>query len=201
VFWLVLALVCLPAARAAAHRVTVFAWVEGDTVHTASRFSSGRAARDALVEVQDPSGRRLLQGRTDQRGEFAFKVPQTSDLRIVLEAGPGHRGQWTVSRAEILAARTAPGPAATPGPQAASAADVQAPSPARTTAETGALTADAVQAMLEETLERRLQPIDRRLAGLEARAQGPSLTDILGGLGYILGLVGLAAYLQARRKE
>ena len=35
----------------------------------------------------------------------------------------------------------------------------------------------------------------------ELRQTGPTLTDVLGGIGYIIGLVGLAAYVRYRRKE
>ena len=43
-----------------------------------------------------------------------------------------------------------------------------------------------------------MAPVMKLLA--ESREQGPSLRDILGGVGYILGLMGLAAYLHFRRK-
>ena len=36
------ALLLLLAAQPLAHNVTVFAWVEGDTVHVESKFSGGR---------------------------------------------------------------------------------------------------------------------------------------------------------------
>ncbi len=34
----------------------------------------------------------------------------------------------------------------------------------------------------------------------ESRDKAPTLHDILGGIGYILGLLGLAAYIHFRRK-
>ena len=39
--------------QAFAHKVTIFAWVEGDTVHTESKFSGGRVAKQAPIEVYD----------------------------------------------------------------------------------------------------------------------------------------------------
>ena len=84
------------APSAYAHKVTVFAWVEGDTVHTESKFSGGRRARQATIEVYDDQDKRLLTGQTDDNGQFSFKIPEDSALRIVLHAGMGHQtsGAW-----------------------------------------------------------------------------------------------------------
>lgn len=81
----------LAASDALAHKVTIFAWVEGDTVHTESKFSGGRRVKDGKVEVFDPAGTRLLEGRTNDNGEFSFKAPQVSDLKVLLTAGMGHQ--------------------------------------------------------------------------------------------------------------
>ncbi len=50
---------------------------------------------------------------------------------------------------------------------------------------------------LERVLDRKLAPISRALAELQEQKVRP--TDVLGGLGYIIGLVGVAAYVKARR--
>ncbi|MGD8267671.1 MAG: hypothetical protein PVF55_05850, partial [Desulfobacterales bacterium] len=55
-----------------------------------------------------------------------------------------------------------------------------------------------LKTLIEGALEKKLAPIRRQLAQL---AQRPSLHDIIGGLGYIMGLVGLGAYMQSRRKS
>jgi nickel transport protein len=51
---------------------------------------------------------------------------------------------------------------------------------------------------LEKALDRKLAPIMRTLA--EMQEQKVRLTDVLGGLGYIFGLVGVAAYFKRPRK-
>ena len=52
---------------------------------------------------------------------------------------------------------------------------------------------------LEKALDRKLAPIMRTLA--EMQEQKIRLTDVLGGLGYIFGLVGVAAYVKSRDKR
>jgi len=70
VFLLLWAAIDTPAALA--HKVNVFAWIEGDTVHTESKFSGGRRAKGATVEVYDAADLLLLSGKTDDRGCFSF---------------------------------------------------------------------------------------------------------------------------------
>ena len=49
---------------------------------------------------------------------------------------------------------------------------------------------------LEKALDKKLAPIMRTLA--EMQEQKIRLTDVLGGLGYIFGLVGVAAYFKRK---
>jgi nickel transport protein len=94
------------------------------------------------------------------------------------------------------AGRTQGGPAP-PTPQPAMGIENPtggAPSPAAATP----LPADMEKA-IEKALDRKLAPILRTLA--EMQEQKIRLTDVLGGLGYILGLVGVAAYYGSRRKR
>jgi len=49
---------------------------------------------------------------------------------------------------------------------------------------------------LEKALDKKLAPVMRMLA--EMQEQKVRLTDVLGGLGYIFGLVGVAAYFKRK---
>lgn len=188
-----------------AHNVTVFAWVEGDRVHVETKFSGGRKAKSAPIEVYDSEGNLLLTGRTDAEGAFAFSAPQKSDLNIVLLAGMGHRAEWTV-RADEFENTEAAGPAAAAArqvaagpPQAEKTTGSTAPAAPAADLDSRGLTADQVQAIFEKALDRKLKPILKHLS--ESRQAGPSVSDIFGGIGYILGLVGLGAYIQFRRNK
>jgi len=84
-----------------AHRVNLFAWVEGDTVHVESKFSGGKKVKAGKIIVTDPQGNELVKGTTNEKGEFAFKIPKKTDLKIVLLAGTGHRAEWIIPVGEI----------------------------------------------------------------------------------------------------
>jgi nickel transport protein len=177
---------------AAAHRVIVFAWVEGNTVHVESKFPGGRKVHHGHVRVYDAEGKLLIEGETDEKGAFDFQVPGKSSLRIVLDAGMGHRAEWVIPAKEVQGAlpEMAKDPVEPQEPTAHKGEAFTSPA--------SGVTLREIEATVEETVEKKLQPIVRMLA--ESRQQGPSFSEILGGIGYIVGLVGLGAYLHYRRK-
>ena len=54
-----------------------------------------------------------------------------------------------------------------------------------------------LEQMFKSILEQELAPIKRSLA--KASEQKPGFRDIMGGIGYLLGLAGLAAWLKNRK--
>ncbi len=191
-------LVLLLAGPASGHNVTVFAWVEGDTVYGETKFSGGRPAMDAEIVVTGPEGNQLLTTRTDDQGEFSFKVPQKSELKIRLMAGTGHQGDWTIRAEEIGAADEAePGPSL-PGPFPAAASPEPASADKTDSNASIVVSPEVLQSMMETAMDKKLKPILAMLA--DAHDPGPSVTEIIGGIGYIFGLMGIGMYFHARRK-
>ncbi len=84
-----------------AHRINVFAWVEGNTVHTESFFSDGTKAANARIEVFSPDDALLLEGPTDQEGIYVFETSVVADLKIVLNESTGHRAEYFLSASEF----------------------------------------------------------------------------------------------------
>ncbi len=175
--------ICTPL-PAFAHKVIIFAWVEGDTVFTESKFSGGKRAINAQVQVFDREDKQLLEGKTDNKGEFSFKIPKLTDLRIVLTAGTGHKGEWTIPESEIQEA-------------AALLEKKKAEEPSQPTAV--GLTKEEIKDLIDDSLDRKLRPIVRMMT--ESQSKGPSVNEIVGGIGYIVGLMGVALYFKNRGKK
>lgn len=193
-FFLIIAIwIMAPPVSAWAHKAVVFAWAEGDIVFTESKFSGGKRVHGGKIGVYAPDGRKLIEGRTNDLGEYSFKIPQKTDLKIVLEAGMGHRAEWTLMRDEIEDISDVNTEPANVGETAENRRD-EIPLPV---AATGC--AD-IESTMEKVLDKKLKPLIRRLNHLERRSDDPAITDLLGGLGYILGLVGIVAYVHSRRR-
>jgi len=176
-----------------AHKVIVFGYVEGDTVFTESKFSSGRKAQNSRITVYDTQGEELVQGRTDRNGAFAFKPPRKTTLKIVLDTGSGHRAEWTIPQDEFDTAPTAP-PPAEKLPPIDTATQLPASPPV-----VSAFTLDDIRIVVANEVEKKIKPVRQML--MQSQSQGPSLQDILGGIGYIFGLMGIAAYFQSKKPK
>ncbi len=202
----------LIASPVSAHRVIIFGWVEGDTVHTESKFSGGKKVKNGTVVVYNAEGKRLLEGNTSDQGEFSFKIPKKTEIRIELIAGMGHKAEWTIPIEEIgsITANTEAKAASPESDANPSEKWVDSPSIHERSSPTSpdkgtqpmsapALNQEAIQAAVEKALDKKMKPILKMLA--ENQVRGPTLKDIIGGIGYILGLMGIAAYFHYRRKK
>jgi nickel transport protein len=171
-----------------AHRVMIFGWVEGDRVMTQSKFSSNRAVKGGEISVYDSTENRILSGRTDTQGEYSFQIPSQERLRIVLATAAGHRAEWTMTKKELES------PSQNHAHSGNEGAKIQPEEPV-----SGNCQQEMQEVAFEKMLDKKLRPLMRHMA--ESEQAHTSLRDILGGIGYIIGLVGLAAYMRSRGKE
>jgi len=173
-------LVLLRPEAAWAHKLNVFAWGEGRRIVGEAYFRGHAPLVGGAVTLFGPGGQKLGQTATDAQGKFQFEPRQRVDHRIVVDAGDGHAETFVVTAAELpadLPGGTAPAvkPAATPGPKVAENAP---PVPPGGQAQLGQLRAE-------------LQEFKHEVR----------IRDVLGGLGYILGLMGMAFYFLGVRKS
>ena len=194
---LIISLFCLASAPAWAHRVNIFAYVDGGDILVECGFNRSQKVRQGQIEVFDAAtGDMLLRGTTDNQGEFRFPIPPRArqsghDLRIHINAGEGHQNTWTVAAAEFATT-----PAAHSAPPAQETSTVpETPSTAEAAA-TGAATPADVERIVNAALDAKLAPVKRMLA--ERFETGPGLREIIGGIGWIFGMIGVAAYVRRR---
>ena len=198
-----LALACIfllgAAHGAMAHRVNLFAYVDGGRIVTESWFSKSSRVRQGAIEVFDAAtGEKFLSGTTDDQGNFAFDIPpaardKKADLRITLQAGEGHGNETVVKAGEYLNVPAASVPASPAEAVAAS----PAPATGTSTPPAAVIPDPALIATMDKLLDAKLAPVKSLLA--ESLAPDPSLTEIIGGVGWIFGLVGVAAYFKSRK--
>jgi len=86
-----------------AHGIHVIAWVEGNRVFTESYFSNKNKVIEGDIKVFGPTGKLLLEGKTDVNGIFTFQIPRETELKIVLESAMGHRAEYFLKADEAFA--------------------------------------------------------------------------------------------------
>jgi len=159
--------------------------VEGDTVYTESYFPDGKKVEGGIVQVYDSKGNKLLEGKTDKDGQFNFKPPKKDDLKIVLIATLGHRASYTLSKDEL--------------PDIAAAKKEQKLKLKEPAAEEVAqLDLDQVKKIIDSSLDEKLKPIMRELARMQQKRV--SLQEVIGGIGYILGIMGIILYFVSKKR-
>lgn len=174
----------LSANEAFAHRLNVFAWEENGNIIVESNFGANRPARNANVTVRPAaSSETILSGETDNAGRFAFPVPDNAaaGLVIVVNAGQGHQNSWEIMPLKQSATTHAP---------AISAANSQKEKSSVKTV-TGPTAAEIRQIVREELAASR--------GPQNAPATDPGLKEIIGGLGWLIGLCGIFLWLRSRK--
>lgn len=88
-------------APAWAHKVNIFAYVEGGKIYTESFFPDGQAVEGGAVEILDGQGRKVAEGITDKEGKCALPIPVKDDLTVVINASMGHRNTYKLKKSEL----------------------------------------------------------------------------------------------------
>jgi nickel transport protein len=199
-FALILALALTGATSVQAHRLKLFVSVEGMTVSGYAFFIGGGRPQDVDFVVKDAAGAPVHRGCTDEKGAFAWIAAAPADYTLSLDTGDGHFVDEKIPADRF--SLTAPAAAAavralaeTPPAAADSAANTAASATATIDPET--LTR-LVEAAAERAVARQLRPLIEAQNLAEARLR---FNDIMGGVGMIVGLAGLAAWAMSRRRR
>lgn len=160
----------LLAAPAQAHKLKVFATVEGAEIAGSAYFVGGEKAAGVPGRILGGDGSLVTGFVTGPDGGFRHKVSMRMDHMVVVESEDGHAAQFTLPAAGF--------PPSLPEGKAA-------------------LTAGTDTAALEAAIARQIRPLREQLDAYESKVR---LHDIMGGIGTIFGLFGCWAWLQSRRR-
>lgn len=186
---LALGIALITSSQAHAHRMKVFAWVDGQTVEGEVYFSGGQKANDATIEILVDQAV-IATTKSNKEGGFRFEDLAGLDYVIRADAGQGHIVSYTVSASEFAsddlalpAQSQVDGTAVTAAPQSSTAPHSSA--------------AVLTPAQLERAIAKAIQPLREQIDQYEAKVR---MHDILGGVGYIFGVFGLVIWFRTRRK-
>jgi nickel transport protein len=201
-FWILLS--CFfPLSQAEAHKVNIFAYAQEGKVYAEGYFVDGSKCKNSVIEVFDSkTGEKLLDGKTDDNGQMSFAIPRVTSMKLVLRAGEGHQGEYILKEDEIKSAM----------PVVKKQAEKQAgqkkkevPEQQQTISEqtevrkmASSVSAEDLEAVVGKVVDNKLQPVLKILLELQEKGGKPGLTEIFGGIGYIIGILGVIAYFKGR---
>ena len=206
--------VILCASQSFAHRINIFALVEADQIRVECKFSKKSPAQNSPVTILDKaSGKQLALKNTDDQGIALF--PVTAEMKSApqgliahINAGEGHENDFEIEKSELDGASASSGTEADPTPAETAASEPAKPAdPSVSAASSVQIPSDSVAAMSRQELEKLISAVvDRRVTPLRVMIasqveKGPGITEILGGIGWILGIFGTAALCLSRRRK
>lgn len=174
---------------AAAHGIGVFAACEDGVIKGKAYATGGGAIAGAAVRITNATTGELL-GETisDDKGAFLFQPALKCDHKIIVEIDAAHRAQYIVP-ADELPDSLPPAPKNTAHP----ASEHQNEHPHQHDDHHD----DDIRAMIESAVSKQIAPLRVQLDQFEKNRR---LYDIIGGIGYIFGVAGVAFYLMAKKK-
>lgn len=170
-----------------AHALKIFAYGEGNRIEGSVYLKGGTAPTSASITLLTTDGERIAETGIDEEGGFGFTVGEARDYIVQADAGSGHRAEFTLSADELSPALPTP-----------SGHGDQTVRPHDPPMIQGRAADTDLEAMISRAVSRQVVPLRKQIAEYEDRIRWH---DILGGIGYILGLAGLAFYLTARRSN
>ena len=184
------ALAVLLASTSWAHKAHLWATVSGGEVICRGSVGRGARAKHCRITAYLPDGKVLVRGKTDDEGRFSFVPGVCTDMRVVLDAGEGHRAEFRLAADQLRrvapsARPSCPTPPPPPAPPAPSSPSLDETALRR-------IVADVV----DRTFQERVEPVLDQMAALADRKPGP--TEIIGGIGYILGIMGVVMYFRGK---
>lgn len=169
-----------------AHKVVADAYASDDVIEGEVGFSNGDMAVGILVEVFDPAGNKLGEVTTDEEGFFLFKPTQVIEHVFRANLGAGHVAEFKVAVEDLPVIDGAAAPVTTTVSEVAS--------------ETQQMTASVSQVSSADLrgIKQELKLMRKEIAAYKEKND---FQNILGGLGYIIGLCGLYVFFLARREK
>ena len=186
---LIMLLTALPAA---AHKVVLYAYVEGGQIVAEASYGDGSAVKEGKIKMFDESGQLLKEGVTNEKGVTSLDIPAKTNLKLKLEAGMGHQAEYTINKNQL------------PDIQKNVSKTEENSKPQSQLKETNSKKMDGIseeklRTIISQELDKKISPLNKRIIQME-KDKGPGITEIIGGIGYIFGLMGLALYFKKGRK-
>jgi|GEM_PF-847586 len=203
----IIMLIVLSSLTAYAHRINLFCKVENQEIVCSSNYADGKAVKNAQIRVlSQKEYKLLLKGKTNENGTVRFDISpelkqKNPDLKISVQESMGHRDTWIINAeeyAKTLKDNTKESTKSQPQNDGKFAANA---SNTNTETENISIKKQEFKKLLADTISSELGPLESKIESVLQYKQNQSFRDILGGIGYILGIMGIVFFIKGRNKR
>ena len=162
-----------------AHKVNLFATMEGNFIKGYGYFPGGGRAQHVQIKVFNAKGNLVGETTTNEQGRFEYPVPYPEHYTLVLDIGDGHRAELKVTSFS-LAEKTV-------SSTSQKTEDHLSSSECKT----------ELEPLLEQMFNKYFTPLREQI---DAYEQHIRVHDLLGGVGYIFGIMGLYVMVRTYKR-
>ncbi|MHC4887574.1 MAG: carboxypeptidase-like regulatory domain-containing protein [Planctomycetota bacterium] len=162
---------------AMAHRISLFASVHGNEIHGYAFGADGNRIQGATVHIL-PAGGKEERVSTGESGRFVYRALRPVDHHLRLALKDGHETRFLVRGNEFGSGAM----------EQVRGRDTEAPVLLQGTS-------------LQEEVRQLRVSVNRLREEQRLLAEEKDFRDLIGGVGYLVGLAGIVAYLVSRRRR
>jgi len=187
---------------ALAHNVVSGVYADGLLIEGEIGFSNGDMAQPGLtVEVFDGAGHALGKTETLDDGAFSFKAESKQKHVFKVDLGAGHVAEMELAADELTESRTVSAKTDTDQgslSESLKSNEVSADSGQSAASTISSVSTEELQQLIRSAVAQQIRPLQKEIRAYKEKV---FFRDVTGGLGFIFGLFGVAAWMASRRKE
>lgn len=179
-----------PATIAMAHKLNVFAYSEDSSILGEAYFNDGAPARNCEVLVKaEGDGSVVGRGWTDEDGKFSVNIDPSNRkiVTVVVGGGMGHLGRVNINLSSF--------------DNSTNMSDSNFIDKLPTEEEqienlVVTLDEKEIASIVKSVLRSEIEPLHAEIIQLRKELSKPGFNQIMGGVGYIFGLIGIALWFK-----
>ncbi|MEN2996618.1 MAG: hypothetical protein ABC360_06430 [Acetomicrobium sp.] len=187
---LALFVIVYPATIATAHKLNVFAYSEDSSILGEAYFNDGAPARNCEVLVKaEGDGSVVGKGCTDEDGKFSVNIDPSNRkiVTVVVDGGMGHLGRVNINLSSF--------------DNSTNMSDSNFIDKLPTEEEqiknlVVTLDEKEIASIVKSVLRNEIEPLHAEIIQLRKELSKPGFNQIMGGVGYIFGLIGIALWFK-----
>ncbi len=182
-----------------AHKISTFAYREGNEIKGEAYFGDGSPCIKCRVEFYDEKGNKIGNTTTDKKGKYCFTTNYTGTIKIKVIDGPGHLARFSLEGIKTEEAEMQKEEISTKEKKLS-----KNPSSSVSQKETmisAKISKEEIKNAVREVLREELGGIESLLMDIRKDMDKARLHDVIGGIGYIFGIWGIVAMLKYRKRS